>query len=1558
MAAPDIISLPPDYPGQTLLPDHFEYLENSGISPTYLEKTPLIRSAETLADLPDYFRERPDITRPRGILFGWRAKGGSIEWQLRLDEPLTDPETGRVKKYLMRADSGIRYGLILKRTGSRVLIVEGTKQGHSVASAIDMNTSVIQIPGCTGWSRGGWQVPNDMIHLTSGKQTFILLDADAAENPDVFEAGEKLAKGLSTAATVRFIPCPGGGKQGIDDFLSEIEDERQRREILSSLMKNTSARPATRRPTRKEAGKQTGNGALGEWMFTESGKLRPDTIARHILAEYPVATAQNKELAVYVDGVYSLHDKAITALIGELLRDQYNTGHQNNITKRLEGLCYEHNLILPDRASEPLLNCRNGMLDLRTLELKPHDPSYLSTRQISVGWDPDATCPTYDAWLESRVGRSQVRVVNEAISQFLDPSRTPSKALFLFGPSRSGKSTILRLAKELVGGEDEVSAVSLQQLSDDHFAAAEIYGKAINVCPDLPKDHVNDLSVFKRVTGDDPITANRKYGAMFTFRANSLFLFSANTLPTVGEESSAYLNRIVPVVFPKTYAGNENPHIEAALLAELPGILVRWVHARREHMQRSWRWTAVPPVVSDHFSAHSDRVTRFVASCCEIGVTTVPPGAPPVTSLSENQWPAGPSTLSNLFSAFNVWVKDEKGSSMSKSVFKDRMSAIDGVATLDHPVTKTKGVFNIAIRPVDEWEAPGSHRDLIPALFGDDPDGGPDAFSPAFPDGPDDGPDDDDEDGDYEEPGLWMVDEDEDGDMTSAELPADVEAPRDQGTLFSLPGDAEKKDARPAAQFYQAPFHLLTPATFDLLEKVAPEIGAPTEYSAIVASGARMPSVVTLDELAATSVAGISPQRFRAMWRVLVSDLLQTCGLVVAERRLKLPQDKDGDTDYLGHFGIDPYRLDTEHTGYMVWAYEGWVRPPALDDPIPDPVEHDIVFVKSGDDPSSALDTLYQHLEAMPYPILGFDVETNARSLSDPAYKVRTIQLGTPTFAVVLDAEDYRHRKAARVVLTCGKFPTTAHNAAFDTKALTKIGVFDSVAHAWENCVDTFLVASMIEPPLEDKTGYRDLKTQSATWFADREQSDSAKNQLKKLFSNKKWLGLSNNFKVYKTPEERNGWAQVDPSSPEMITYAASDVLDGSRLAKTIFPLAATLFPESAAREHRVRRICAEMEYRGMRVDAEYTRKRRAEALEKAAEAERNLIQMGLEDGPKDTKGMVALIESCGVEVRRGKEQIRKSGAIYAAPKLAAEDLTEYGKQDASGTIAAMAKELETFRLNTKLVDTYYDAYLNTPGGRIHPVIGTLTAATGRMSVSEPSMQNVPRYGVRECFIPDPGMAFISADFSSVEMRVAGALADDHGLRAVYQQNKDPYWEVARQIYGPEATKDHRQQCKAVALGRMYGSGIAKIASQLDIVDAAEAFEVASQVANAFDSAYPGLRQLQYRERSRIGMGFPLWVNEFGRMQAIDPTVHYKVVNYVVQGAARDVLVDALFRAEDAGLGEWLWLPIHDEIIIQVPESQVDDYCARLVEVMSTEIRGMPIPAEGTILGDRWKKAG
>lgn len=222
MARPDDIEIPPTgLPGRPLLADHFDYLEKSGISREYLQATPLIRSTEFLTDLPDYFRERADVVRPKGILFGWCNARGFLEWQLRLDKPPTDPDTGKLKKYLFHWATAIRYGLINERAGDTVLIVEGTKQGHAVASAVGDDATVLAIPGCSGWSRDGWKVPADMLELTRDKKVFVCLDADAASNLDVYTAGEKLSEGLApTVEFVKFVQPPGGGKSGIDDHLA------------------------------------------------------------------------------------------------------------------------------------------------------------------------------------------------------------------------------------------------------------------------------------------------------------------------------------------------------------------------------------------------------------------------------------------------------------------------------------------------------------------------------------------------------------------------------------------------------------------------------------------------------------------------------------------------------------------------------------------------------------------------------------------------------------------------------------------------------------------------------------------------------------------------------------------------------------------------------------------------------------------------------------------------------------------------------------------------------------------------------------------------------------------------------------------------------------------------------------------------------------------------------------------------------------------------------------------------------------------------------------------
>src|SRR5690606_17453600 len=115
---------------------------------------------------------------------------------------------------------------------------------------------------------------------------------------------------------------------------------------------------------------------------------------------------------------------------------------------------------------------------------------------------------------------------------------------------------------------------------------ANLYGKMVNICADLSSAHLTDTSLFKQLTGADTVHANRKYGHQFEFTNTALFAFSANRIPTVNETSSAYLERIKPFSFPHSFAGRENPDLEAALMEELPGILVRLVEAWRRRKER------------------------------------------------------------------------------------------------------------------------------------------------------------------------------------------------------------------------------------------------------------------------------------------------------------------------------------------------------------------------------------------------------------------------------------------------------------------------------------------------------------------------------------------------------------------------------------------------------------------------------------------------------------------------------------------------------------------------------------------------------------------------------------------------------------------------------------------------------------------------------------------------------------------------------------------------------------------------------------------------------------
>lgn len=611
---------------------------------------------------------------PKGIAFPWADGLGNELTQMRPDEPYVD-ENGRAVKYTFPAGST----MILNRLrddgpDAPVLICEGTKQQYAALSWAPPQYAVYGVAGCWCWTDAD-------LTWTMGRTIYVLFDGDVTTNADVHKAAcdFKDALELNGAESVRFVRTPARGNEGLDDILARVGEERRATFFELWLSKAVSKLPKA--PAAKPANPH----------FDKSGLLVQQATEK-LLENQPAALTAERKVALYAGGVYHLDGAAFLSAVADMLGDQFRPNWRTAMEEMAVGLLFKRGLSLPERSPYRKLNVANGMLDLDTLELSDHSPEYLSTQQLPVEWNPDALAPVYEKWL-SEVCPEQAEDLEEVTATMLDPTRTPSKAVFLFGPSRSGKSTWLRFMQAVAGVENR-TAVTLHDLATDRFAAANVYGKILNAAADLSARHVEDLSVFKMMTGEDPIHANRKYGAQFTFTNQALFAFSANELPTVGESSGAYRERIKPFHFPHTFAGRENPALEAKMREELPGILVRWVKAYQRLGQRG---TFLPTLarVREEFDTRSDRVAQWVSEVCVIEPATYGQSLPEAKCTVRRE----------AARAFSAWAERNGGHRMGERKVFDRLAQIPGVVEV-RAGRKASRAFNIVIRQDPDSAAP------------------------------------------------------------------------------------------------------------------------------------------------------------------------------------------------------------------------------------------------------------------------------------------------------------------------------------------------------------------------------------------------------------------------------------------------------------------------------------------------------------------------------------------------------------------------------------------------------------------------------------------------------------------------------------------------------------------------------------------------------------------------------------------------------------------------------------------------------------------------------------
>ncbi len=623
-----------------------------------------------------------------GIDFPWNDGVGATVWQHRPDNPRLN-DKGEPIKYVF--PKGVKVPFNRLRDGetyTRLIIAEGTKQQYAVLSHAPADFAVYGMSGCWGYKHADLTIVN-------GREIFLLLDSDFTENPDVYAAAEQLTKQLKKhgAKAVQFVSTTGTDKQGVDDVLAGFHESKRGQMLklwLSQATDKLGKRPRAKAPTE----------AASKYFRTRAKplELQPADAADDLLEACPAALTKEGNIALYSGGVYEVDGNAILSKVVEMFGNYYKPSIKNTVTDVLKGRLSARRAMLPERAAAPLLNCVNTMVDLRTGVMRPHSPSHMSSVQVTVPYDSEAEAPGYVAWLREGLRQDHhtdadvdrlVADIEEVAGTMLDPSRTPSKALFLFGPSRSGKSTFLRLLKAIAGVAN-TSAVTLHDLDRDHFAAANLYGRMLNVAADLSNKHVEDLSLFKMLTGEDVTKGNRKYGQQFEFTNQALIAFSANELPTVSEASRAYAERMKPFNFPNSFAGREDKMLEERLLTELPGILARWVKAYSRFLARGG-YGHTDTLTQSAFEAKSDRVVQFFQDMC-----TVTPA-----KHGQKLDDASCTGRRDVAMAFNAWSERNGGSKMGERAFFQRLSNVPDVVEVKAGVKQRRG-FNLVVAKADD----------------------------------------------------------------------------------------------------------------------------------------------------------------------------------------------------------------------------------------------------------------------------------------------------------------------------------------------------------------------------------------------------------------------------------------------------------------------------------------------------------------------------------------------------------------------------------------------------------------------------------------------------------------------------------------------------------------------------------------------------------------------------------------------------------------------------------------------------------------------------------------
>jgi DNA polymerase-1 len=305
-----------------------------------------------------------------------------------------------------------------------------------------------------------------------------------------------------------------------------------------------------------------------------------------------------------------------------------------------------------------------------------------------------------------------------------------------------------------------------------------------------------------------------------------------------------------------------------------------------------------------------------------------------------------------------------------------------------------------------------------------------------------------------------------------------------------------------------------------------------------------------------------------------------------------------------------------------------------------------------------------------------------------------------------------------------------------------------------------------------------------------------------------------------------------------------------------------------------------------------------------------------------------------------------------------------------------LPKIILQYRTLAKLKSTYTDSLIrieNPFSKRIHTSYQQAVTSTGRLSSTEPNLQNIPiktaeGRRIREAFVPDKNNILISADYSQIELRIMAHLSKDKNLTNAFNEGLDVHSATAAEVFGVnlgDVTQDQRRSAKAINFGLMYGMSAFGLTRQLDIPRAE-----AQKYLDTYFERYTGVKDYMANTKAQAKedmfvetlMGRRLYLNEINAANGLRrQAAERAAINAPLQGSAADIIKKAMIDI-DAFLNREMpevkmIMQVHDELIFETPKKNAEEVMSTMKDMMEKTVKlDIPLIADAAI-GDNWNEA-